>query len=58
MMIAIFGMKFGTKLIVLKTEQSSVIVGGVFKSTMALIRSSLHNMDTVGRQNVTKIVKF
>ena len=35
-----FGMNFRTKLTVPRTERSSLIVVGVFKSIMALIRSS------------------
>ena len=41
MIVARFGINFRTKLIVPSTERSSLIVVGVFKSTMALIRSSL-----------------
>ena len=38
--VARFGMDFRTKLIVPSTERSYLIVVGVFKSIMALIRSS------------------
>ena len=40
MIVARFGMNFRTKLILPGTERSSLIVVGVFKSIMALIRSS------------------
>ena len=58
MIIAKFGTNVGTKLIVPSTERSSLIVVGVFNSTMALIGSSPINANPVNGQHMPNILNF